>query len=292
VQVYVYLIDGTYELFRAFYGAPSSQNAAKQEIGAARALLRSLAGFLREPEVTHVAVAFDTVIESFRNQLFTGYKTGEGIDPALWSQFPLAERVTRALGLTTWSMIDFEADDAIATAAARFAADPRVTQVRIASPDKDFGQCVRGQRVVFYDRKNKIITDEDGVRARLGVSPAQVPAWLALVGDTADGIPGIDKWGEKSAANVLNHYLTIAAIPAQASAWQVNTRGKDALAKALNEGREEAELYEVLATLRTDVPLSETLDDLAWRGVQQEELRTLCQELNADDVLERLRARA
>jgi 5'-3' exonuclease len=286
--VIVYLIDGTYELFRAYYGAPSSLTTDKREVGATRALLRSLASFLREPEVTHVAVAFDTVIESFRNRLFEGYKTGDGIEPALFAQFELAERATRALGLVTWSMVEFEADDAIATAAARFAADPRVTQVRIASPDKDFCQCVRGERVVLYDRKEKRITDEAGVRARLGVGPLAVAAWLALVGDTADGIPGIPKWGEKSAAAVLNHYGTLAAIPHQLADFDLPVRGKAALLIELEKARAEVTLYETLATLRTDVPLAEELDALAWQGPRADELVRLCDELRAPDVLKRL----
>jgi 5'-3' exonuclease len=284
--VLVYLIDGTYELFRAFYGTPSTQKNGK-EIGATRTLLRSFAGFLREPGVTHVGVAFDTVIESFRNELFAGYKTGEGIDPALWSQFPLAERATRALGLVTWSMIDFETDDALATAAARFADDPSVEQIRITSPDKDFCQCVRGDRVVVYDRKKQLVTNEEAAKARLGVAPAQVPAFLALVGDTADGIPGIARWGEKGAAAVLNRYLTIDAIPADGNTWDVNVRGKAALAAELNAARPEAALYEKLATLRTDVPLPETLEDLRWRGPNMAELKALCSEVDSDDLLDR-----
>jgi 5'-3' exonuclease len=229
--VHLYLVDGTYELYRAFYGAPGHTNAHGREVGASRALLRSLLGFLRDPQaqVGYVAVAFDTVIESFRNQLFAGYKTGEGIDPALWEQFPLAERVTRALGIVTWSMIDFEADDALATAAARFADDSRITQVRIASPDKDFCQCVRADRVVLYNRKDKLVTDEAAAIERLGVSPALVPAYLALVGDSADGIPGVAKWGEKSAAAVLTRYGSIEAIPRNASQWDVRVRGAAAL---------------------------------------------------------------
>jgi 5'-3' exonuclease len=237
--------------------------------------------------VTHVGVAFDTVIESFRNELFTGYKTGEGIDPALWSQFETAERVTRALGLVTWSMIEFETDDALATAAARFADDPRVEQIRITSPDKDFCQCVRGDRVVVYDRKKQIVTNEEGAKARLGIAPAQVPAWLALVGDTADGIPGIARWGEKSAALVLNRYLTIDAIPENAAEWDVPVRGKAALSFELNAARKEAALYQTLATLRTDVPLPETLDDLRWRGPRMAELKAMCVELDSEDLLER-----
>ncbi len=279
--VIVHLIDGTYELFRAFFGAPSARTKDGREVGATRALLRSFASFLREPDVTHVAVAFDTVIESFRNELFFGYKTGEGIDPALRSQFELAERATRALGMVTWSMIEFEADDALATFAARAAADPAVTQVRIVSPDKDLCQCVRGDRVVLYDRKKKQVLDEAGVRARLGVRPAQVPAFLALVGDTADGIPGIPRWGERSSAAVLARFGSIAEIPERASAWGAGVRGADALARELARHRDAVRLYEQLATLRLDVPLTETIDDLAWRGARMDELEALCREIDA-----------
>jgi 5'-3' exonuclease len=277
----VNLIDGTYELFRAFYGAPSARTKDGREVGATRALLRSFASFLREPEVTHVAVAFDTVIESFRNQLFAGYKTGDGIDPALFSQFPLAERATRALGMVTWSMIDFETDDALATFAARAAREERVSQVRICSPDKDFCQCVQGERVVLYDRKKRLVTDEAGAIARLGVKPAQVPAFLALVGDTADGIPGVPRWGEKSAARVLAHYGSLAAIP-RAAAWDLNLRGADSLRTELARMGEEVVLYERLATLRLDVPLDESLADLEHKSFDLPALRELCAELEID----------
>jgi 5'-3' exonuclease len=283
----VTLVDGTYELFRAFYGAPSAHASDGREVGASRALLRSFAGMLAEPQSTHLAVAFDTVIESFRNRLFSGYKTGEGIDPALWSQFPLAERITRALGIVTWSMIEFEADDALATGAHRYADDPRVEQVRIASPDKDFCQCVRGQRIVLYDRKKQLVTDEPGALERLGVPPASVPAFLALVGDTADGIPGIPRWGEKSAAKVLSAYGRIEQIPDQAKDWSVSVRGAEALARELSGAREAAALYEQLATLRFDVPLAEDLDALAWRGPTPD-LPALCEELGVSDVVERV----
>jgi 5'-3' exonuclease len=282
--MYVHLIDGTYELFRAFYGAPSARTSQGREVGATRALLRSFAAFLREPEVTHVAAAFDTVIESFRNRLFAGYKTGEGIDPALWAQFELAERATRALGMVTWSMIEFEADDALAAFAARAAADPAVTQVRIVSPDKDLCQCVQGERVVLYDRKKQLVTDEEGVQRRLGVTPRLVPAFLALVGDTADGIPGVPRWGEKSAARVLGHYGSLRAIPRQ-GAWDVDVRGADALRLSLVAAAEQVELYETLATLRLDVPLTESVADLAWQGARRDELRALCEELEAPQLL-------
>ncbi len=287
----IHLIDGTYELFRAFFGAPSSRTSDGREVGATRVLLRSFASFLREPDVTHVAVAFDTVIESFRNDLFAGYKTGAGIDPALLSQFELAERATRALGMVTWSMIEFEADDALATFALRAAAAPEVTQVRIVSPDKDLCQCVRGDRVVLYDRKKKQILDEAGVHTRLGVRPMQVPAFLALVGDTADGIPGIPRWGERSSAVVLAHFDTIASIPDRAASWGVSVRGADALARELASHREAVRLYEQLATLRLDVPLNETIDDLAWRGPRMDELEALCREIEAPEDVQRIRGR-
>jgi 5'-3' exonuclease len=287
--VHIYLIDGTYELFRAYFGAPSARDAQGREVGATRALLRSFAGFLREPDVTHVAVAFDTVIESFRNQLFTGYKTGEGVDAALLAQFPLAERATRALGMVTWSMVEFEADDALATFAMRAADAPGVTQVRICSPDKDLCQCVRDQKVVLYDRKKKQVLDEMGVLARLGVRPARVPSLLALVGDTADGIPGITRWGERSSAAVLARFESIAQIPDDPTAWGISVRGKDALALELSRARDAALLYEKLATLRVDVGLPESTDDLRWRGPNLTELEALCQEIGAPDVIGRLR---
>jgi 5'-3' exonuclease len=285
------LIDGTYELFRAYFGAPSKHTAEGREIGASRALLRSFAALLQNPQISHVGVAFDSVVESFRNELFSGYKTGEGVDPALYAQFPLAERLTRALGLTVWPMIDLEADDALASAAARFADDPRVEQVRIATPDKDLCQCVRGSRVVLFDRKTGVITDEAGVRVRLGVSPAQVPAYLALVGDAADGIPGIPKWGPKSAAALLDHYGAISAIPSDPEAWSVKVRGKHALSEALESRREQAALYEELATLRRDADVGESVDDLRVRAPDRDELIAVCRELDALDVAERLGVR-
>jgi 5'-3' exonuclease len=283
---YVYLVDGTYELFRAFYGAPSSVKNGR-EVGATRALLRSFSGMLLDPDVTHLAIAFDTVIESFRNDLFPGYKTGAGIDPDLWSQFELAEQATRALGIVTWSMIDFEADDAMAAFAVVAAADPTIEQVRICSPDKDLCQCVRDPKIVTYDRRQKKAFDAAGVRERLGVAPEQVPSWLALVGDTADGIPGIARWGEKSAAKVLSKYRNVAEIPDNPNEWGLQIRGATALAIELSQAREEAMLYEKLATLRVDVPLKESVDDLRFRGVNKPELTAICAMLDAEDVLAR-----
>ena len=284
----VHLVDGTYELFRAFYAVPSAKNEAGLEVGAVRGLARSMLALLREPGASHVAVAFDHVIESFRNQLFHGYKTGEGIDPDLWGQFELAERVCAALGIVVWPMIEFEADDALATAALRFAQDPEVEQVLIASPDKDLAQCVVGTRVVCLDRMRKKLLDEAGVNAKFGVTPAQIPDYLALVGDTADGIPGVPRWGAKSAAAVLSEYGTIDAIPDSAASWRVSVRGAAALADSLAGRRADALLYKRLATLRTDVPLTEDLPALRYRGAARGPLEALAAELSDSTLLERV----
>ncbi len=262
----LHLVDGTYELYRAHFGAPPATAPDGAEVGATRGLLRSLQALLREPGVTHVAIAFDTVIESFRNRLFPGYKTGEGVPPELLAQFPLAEAATRALGVVTWSMVEFEADDALATAAARFADAPGVERVLLCTPDKDLSQCVRGTRVVGFDRMRRRVLDEAGVQEKFGVGPASIPDWLALVGDTADGIPGVPRFGEKSASAVLGRYAHLEAIPADAARWDVKVRGAAALAASLAAHREPALLYRTLATVRRDVPLAESLDDLRYRG--------------------------
>lgn len=286
----VHLVDGTYELFRAFYGAPSAKNDAGREVGAVRGLARSMLALLREPGASHVAVAFDHVIESFRNDLFVGYKTGEGIEPDLWAQFELAERACSALGLVVWPMIEFEADDAIATAAARFAESAEVEQVLIASPDKDLCQCVLGSRVVCLDRMRKKVLDDAAVKEKFGVAPAQIPDYLALVGDSADGIPGVPRWGAKSAAAVLSAYGTLDQIPDSAATWSVTVRGAAALAESLASRRSDALLYKRLATLRVDVPLSESLEDLRYRGARKAELEAVVAELSDDTLLERVSA--
>jgi 5'-3' exonuclease len=285
----IHLIDGTYELFRAFYAAPPSLGPRGNEVGAARVLLRSLFGWLKGSGVTHAAVAFDTVIESFRNELFDGYKTGEGIEPDLWAQFPLAERVTRALGVVTWSMLEFEADDALATFAARAASDPRVERVLLVTPDKDLAQCVRGTRVVGLDRHRKIVLDEVGVEAKFGVLPASIPDYLALVGDAADGIPGVPRWGAKSAAALLSRFGVLERIPPRPEDWGVKVRGADALSASLEAHRDAAALYRRLATLRLDVPLAETPDDLALARVDRALLEEVCAELGEKEMLERVR---
>jgi 5'-3' exonuclease len=281
----VHLVDGTYELFRAYYGAPSATHAGL-EVGASRAIARSLLSLVKREEATHVGVAFDTVIESFRNGLFPGYKTGAGIDPPLWAQFPIAEEVSEALGFVTWRMIEFEADDALATMAHRGAQDPTVEQVLICSPDKDLCQCVIGTKVVSRDRRQKITLDEDGVRAKFGVSPKSIPDFLALVGDSADGIPGIPKWGEKASAAALAAMGTWDAIPADAKAWTFTVRGKDGLAASLAEHRAVVPLYKTLATLRTDVPLSESITDLEWKGASKAKLGKIAERLGDPELLE------
>jgi 5'-3' exonuclease len=263
--VKVHLVDGTYELFRAFYGAPQVKHAGR-EVGASRALYGMMRALLAEPDVTHVAVAFDHVIESFRNDLFPGYKTSEGIDPLLFSQFELAEDVCRALGMVVWPMIEFEADDALCSAAARYADVPGVEQVVICSPDKDLLQCVRGQRVVTWDRLRKKVYDEAAVREKFGILPASVPDYLALVGDSADGIPGLARWGARSAAQLLAHYAHLENIPDDSAQWEVRPRGAQALAETLAQERQAALLYRTLATLRQDVPSMPELESLSYRG--------------------------
>jgi len=284
----IHLVDGTYELFRAYYGAPSALDPQKREVGATRGLLRSLLSLLRQDDVTHVACAFDHVIESFRNELFSGYKTGEGIEPALLAQFGLAERAAEALGMVVWRMVEFEADDALATGAARWWEARGVEQIVICSPDKDLSQCVIGDRVVCYDRRRQILRDEAGVVEKFRVSPESIPDWLGLVGDTADGIPGIPGWGPKSSSLLLGRYRHVEAIPEDAMLWGVKVQGAKRLAANLRSHRKEAELYRLLATLRTDVPLSEDLEDLHWRGARREQLEALCQELGDRRLLDQV----
>ena len=271
----VHLVDGTFELFRAYHGAPSRRTPSGQEVGAVAGLLRSLIGLLRQREVTHLACAFDHVIESFRNRLFPPYKSSAGVPAELLDQFGPAEEAARALGIVTWPMIEYEADDALATAALRYAALPAVEQVVICSPDKDLTQVVDGARIVTFDRIRRTGRDEAGVRERFGVPPAAVPDYLALVGDGADGLPGIPRWGARSAAAMLSRYGSIDAIPEDHDRWTVRPRGAAALARSLNRERERALLYKRLATLVTDVPIAESLDDLRWRGAPRQRFERL-----------------
>jgi len=281
--VQVHLIDGTYELFRAWFGAPPAQHQGR-EVGATRSILRSLTSLLNKRIVTHAGVAFDHVIESFRNDLFTGYKTGEGVPEALFAQFELAERACRALGLMVWPMVEFEADDAIATAAAELAVDPTVERVLITAVDKDMCQCVVGSRVVCWDRFKDVTLDEAAVIAKHGVPPASIPDLLALVGDTADGIPGIAGWGKSSASKVLSVYGHIDRIPDDPKQWTVAIRGADRLAGALREHRAEARLYRTLATLRTDCPITCDAESLAWRGPDPAALDAIAVELGIGSI--------
>jgi 5'-3' exonuclease len=261
----VHLLDGTYELFRHFYAMPHQQGRDGQEVAAIIGVLGSVLGML-EGGTTHLGVATDHVIESFRNDLWAGYKTGAGIEPDLLAQFHPLEDALRALGVTVWAMEEFEADDALAAAAHRAAESPNVEQVIICTPDKDLSQCVRGERVVQFDRRKREQRDERGVVARFGVGPESIPDYLALVGDSADGFPGVPGWGEKASGAVLGRYIHLERIPANSAQWEVPVRGAARLAAALAEHRDLALLFRTLATLRTDVPVFEDVDALRWRG--------------------------
>ena len=261
----IYLIDGTYELFRHFYAVPSARDPDGGEVGAVRGVLTSVLGMINSG-VRYLGVATDHVIESFRNDLWPGYKTGAGIDPALYSQFSLLEEALTALGVVVWPMIEYEADDALASAAALAAADPRVDRVVICTPDKDLSQCVRGARVVQLNRRTRVTLDEAGVMAKFGVLPESIPDYLALVGDSSDGYPGLRGWGPKSAAAVLARYRHLEAIPEAARDWGVNASNAGALAITLARERERAFLFRDLATLRTGLPLFASIDALEWPG--------------------------
>jgi 5'-3' exonuclease len=278
--VRVHLVDGTYELFRHFFALPPSRDEQGREVAAVRGVLASIRSLIREG-ATHVGVATDHVIESFRNDLWPGYKNGEGIDPVLLAQFPLLEEALVAAGIVVWPMVEFEADDALAAAAEAAAADPRVERVIICTPDKDLAQCVRGTRVVQLNRRTRTYFDEAGVVAKFGVLPESIPDYLALVGDAADGFPGLAGWGAKSAAAVLAKYLHIESIPADPRAWGVNVASAARLAQTLQRDRELALLFRTLATLRTDFPLFDDVEVLRWNG-RIGELPTLSAERSPD----------
>ena len=261
----VYLIDGTYELFRHYYAVPSARDRDGREVGAVRGVLGSVLGMINRGS-NHVAVATDHVIESFRNALWPGYKTSEGIEPDLLAQFPLLEEALAALGVTVWPMIEFEADDALASGARLAALDARVERVVICTPDKDLTQCVRGTRVVQMDRRSGTTRDEAGVVAKFGVPPASIPDYLALVGDASDGYPGLRGWGPKSAAAVLARYGHLESIPADGRVWGVNAANPAALAATLARERDSAYLFRDLATLRSEIPLFDSVDELQWEA--------------------------
>jgi 5'-3' exonuclease len=262
----VHLIDGTYELFRHYYAVPSAKEADGTEVGAVRGVLASVLGLINRGGATHVAVATDHVIESFRNALWPGYKTSAGIDPDLLSQFGLLEHALSAMGIVVWPMVEFEADDALASAAAAAARDPRVDRVIICTPDKDLAQSVQGARVVQLNRRTNVVRDEAGVVAAFGVKPESIPDYLALVGDAADGYPGLRGWGARSAAAVLARFGHLESIPPDARDWHVNAANSGTLAATLTRDRHLVWLFRDLATLRTDIPLFESVDELRWNG--------------------------
>ena len=286
----VHLIDGTYELFRHFFAVPPQSNDDGQEIAAARGVLASMLNLLRDG-ATHLAVATDQVIESFRNELWPGYKSGEGIDPTLYSQFPILEEALYAMGVVVWPMVEFEADDAMAAGAALAARDERVSEVMLCTPDKDLAQCVEGTRVIQFDRRQRLRIDQAGVRAKFGVEPESIPDYLALVGDSADGFPGLPGWGAKSASTVLAHYVHLEDIPDSADDWQVEVRGKQRLAQTLASRRELAQLFRKIATVVRDAPVSESVDELEWHGPRPE-FATVAKWMRATDLERQARALA
>jgi 5'-3' exonuclease len=286
----VHLLDATYELFRAHFAPrPAQFDPQGNSVGATIGLLDNALYLLRDDGVTHLACASDHVIRSWRNRRWPGYKTEIGVAPELLAQFGLAEEALRALGVIVWPMVEWEADDALATGAARWADDPRVERVVIMTPDKDMAQCVREDgKVVLFDRRKRVFYDADGVRGRFGVSPASIPDFLALVGDAADGYPGIPGWGKVSAAAVLTRYARLEEIPERAAHWDLGVRGAAALATSLREHREQAYLFRELATLVTDVPLPETLDDLRWRGAHRADFTVIAERLGAPQLVQRV----
>ncbi len=286
----VYLIDGTYELFRHFFAVPSSTDDSGQEIGAVRGVLNSILSMLTRG-TKYIGVATDHVVESFRNDLYPDYKTGEGVPEPLMSQFVILEDALTSMGVLVWPMVEFEADDALAAAAVKAAQDQSVRQVIICTPDKDLSQCVRGDRIVQMDRRRDIIRDEAGVMEKFGVMPRSIPDYLAVVGDTADGYPGLSGWGAKAAASVLIQYPHLEDIPKDVNQWPSTIRGAKKLASVLFESWEDALLYRELATLRIDAPVFENLDQLLWRGPSADFEKT-CTRLKAKDLFRRAAAAA
>src|SRR5436305_256381 len=281
----IYLIDGTYELFRYFYAVPSAKDTCGQEIGAVRGVLGSVLSMI-EGGATHVGVATDHVIESFRNDLYLDYKTSEGVDPALLSQFPILEHALQSMGVLVWPMIEFEADDALASAAAKAAQDDRARRVIICTPDKDLSQCVVGSRVVQLDRRRDALRDEAGVIAKFGIKPSSIPDYLAVVGDSADGYPGIAGWGSKTAAAVFSQYPHLEDIPKDWRHWDPMVRRARPLAESLFAAWEDVLLFRTLATLRVDVPVFTSIDDLLWRGPAEDFKRT-CEHMTAPERFRR-----
>jgi 5'-3' exonuclease len=286
----IYLIDGTYELFRHFFAVPSTKDASGQEIGAVRGVLTSVLSMI-ENGTTHLGVATDHVVESFRNDLYLGYKTSEGVDPELLSQFPILEEALQAMGVMVWPMVEFEADDAMASAAAKSAGDERVGKIFICTPDKDLSQCVVGTRVLQLDRRRNLLRDEGGVEAKFGVKPQSIPDYLAVVGDSADGFPGVRGWGEKAAALVLSQYPHLEDIPKDWHDWHPSIKRARPLAESLFSAWSDALLFRTLATLRTDAPVFDKVDALEWTGPQPN-FEAYCLRLKATDLFRRVSAAA
>jgi 5'-3' exonuclease len=285
----IHLVDGTYELFRYFYAVPSATDANGAEIGAVRGVLGSVFSMI-EAGATHIGIATDHVVESFRNDLYSGYKTSEGVPPELLSQFPVLEQALRAMGVVVWPETYFEADDALAAAAAKAAQDQRVKQVLICTPDKDLAQCVVGTRVVQLDRRREILRDESGVEAKFGVKPASIPDFLGLTGDSADGYPGIAGWGQKGAAAVLSQYAHLESIPKEWKQWHPSIKRARPLAESLFSGWDDALLFRKLATLRFDVPVFESVDELSWKG-ERPEFEEFCRRIRAQELYRRVAER-
>lgn len=281
----VYLVDGTYELFRHFFAVPSSKDASGQEIGAVRGVVGSVLSML-ESGNRYVGVATDHIIESFRNALYDGYKTGEGVDPELMSQFPILEEALDALGVLVWPMVEFEADDALAAAAVKAAKDDRVARVIICTPDKDLGQTVSGTRIVQMDRRRDVIRDEQGVIEKFGVKPESIPDYLGVVGDSADGFPGIAGWGAKAAAAVLSRYIHLEAVPKDWRQWDPSISRARALSESLTNSWDDALLFRHIATLRTDAPVFESIDEMRWTGPDPA-FEAMAKRLKAPELLER-----
>jgi 5'-3' exonuclease len=288
--VQIHLLDATYELFRAHFGRPPRAGADGEPVGATLGVVESVLSLLREDGVTHLGCATDHVIWSWRNERYEGYKTDEGMPPELLAQFELVEEALRAVGVVVWPMIEFEADDGLAAAAVRFADHPDVERVVILSPDKDMAQCVREDgRVVTFNRREGRFFDADAVAEKFGVRPASIPDYLALVGDAADGFPGLPGWGARSTATVLDRYPHLEDIPDSVSAWDLKVRGAAGLARALQEHRDEALLFRELATLRTDAPIPQSdPEELRWRGVDRPAFEALATRLRSPRLLERL----
>ena len=281
----IHLVDGTYELFRAYFAMPKITSPDGRPVGAVRGIMQTLLLLLRQEGTTHVACAFDHEVMSFRNDMFDGYKTGEGISEDLLAQFDLAEQAAKALGIVVWPMIEFEADDVIASAAHKWADAPGVDQIVMCTPDKDLAQMVLDPKIVALDRRRDITLDTKGVVEKFGVMPESIPDYLALVGDSADGIPGIPRWGAKSASIVLARYMHLEQIPSDVQQWDVTVRGAATMSANLEERRSDAALYKALATLRLDVPISETVEELEWLGVPRAPYKALCAELGFDSML-------